>query len=244
MEGIVNRFFSKRISYYSIPRLYIEEEELFKRYLREKGRVLDLCCGAGRVAIVLAKNGFEVIGIDKNKKMISIANNLKKKMHLKGCEFICTDAIKFRAEREFDYVLIMENSLEHIPTKIKREKLLKNANKSLRRGGLLITSFHSYFYPPSIFFKILVQNLLNLIRKNHEFNDLILNTQNGPIYFHLFTPFEVEHLLRKTGFKKLAIISFNQLNKKRNRFKDMKIYHLFKPLLYNFYIAKKIKNIC
>lgn len=30
----------------------------------ETGRILDLCCGNGRLAIWLAKNGFKVVGID------------------------------------------------------------------------------------------------------------------------------------------------------------------------------------
>jgi len=40
----------------------------------------------------------------------------------------------------------MENSLEHIPGKKKREKILRKANNLLRPDGLLILSFNPYFY--------------------------------------------------------------------------------------------------
>jgi 2-polyprenyl-3-methyl-5-hydroxy-6-metoxy-1,4-benzoquinol methylase len=242
MQKIVDNFFSssKVLSYYSKPRLRLAERKLFKIYLKKKGKVLDLGCGAGRVAIPLAKMGFEVIGVDNNPKMIDAANALKRKYNVKNVKFIRIDASRMKFKKEsFDYVLMMENSLEHIPGRRKREKILRKVNKPLHSDGLLILSFHSYFYPLKRFLKIQMSNISNLIKKNFELNDCILNTKKGKIYFHCFTPFEIENLLRRTGFKISAVISLNQLDKTKNRLKSNKVYSLITPLLYTFWVAKK-----
>jgi 2-polyprenyl-3-methyl-5-hydroxy-6-metoxy-1,4-benzoquinol methylase len=242
MQKIVDKFFSssKVLSYYSRPRLHLAERKLFKKYLKKKGKVLDLGCGAGRVAIPLAKMGFEVIGIDNNQKMIDTANALKRKNNVKNVKFIHVDASRMKFKKEsFDYVLTMENSLEHIPGKKKREEVLRKVNNYLRSDGLLILSFNPYFYLFKKFLKLQMSNVSNLIKNNLEFNDCMLNTKNGKIYYHCFTPFEIKNLLRRTGFRDLAVITHNQLDKTKNRFKSNKIYDLLSPLLYKFWVVKK-----
>jgi len=94
VEEIVNEFFSSSnvISFYSKCKLRKSEKKLFKKYLRERGNVLDLFCGAGRVAIPLAKIGFDVIGVDNNREMIKKARNMKREFNIKNLKFIYADA--------------------------------------------------------------------------------------------------------------------------------------------------------
>ncbi|MEM2930534.1 MAG: class I SAM-dependent methyltransferase, partial [Thermoproteota archaeon] len=46
---------------------------LLKDFSIESGRVLDLCCGNGRVAISFAKKGFTAVGIDLSPTFIEDA---------------------------------------------------------------------------------------------------------------------------------------------------------------------------
>lgn len=253
-EKVVKEFFSSKqvLSYYSDLRLHLTEKRLFQKYLKKKGKVLDLCCGAGRVAIPLAKMSFDVIGIDNNLKMIKEAKKLKRELNIKNVKFIFADVSKIRFKREkFDYILIMENSLEHIVSKEKRGTIIENAYKSLKNGGLLITSFNSCFYPLKIPIRLFINNInyfLNRIFfRNYQlgFNDIILNVnlvknkKKGQLFFHFFTPFEIKKMLRKAGFVSFEIIPFNKFYKRKNIFKDIKIYEIFWAFLYQFWIVKK-----
>jgi SAM-dependent methyltransferase len=252
MEKIVKKFFStdKIVSHYSKPRLSVAEIKLFKKYLK-KGKVLDLCCGAGRVAIQLAKMGFDVTGVDNNLKMIKAANNMKRKHNVKNIKFICDDASRKKFKKEqFDYVLAMDNSLEYIVSRIKREILFENVYKSLKKDGLFITSFNSCFYPIKIPIRIFINNLIYIVNhvifsRNYQLglNDIILRikiNKEDLIYFsHLFFPWEIKKIGEKAGFKSFEIVPFNILDQRKNRFRNLKIYQHLKSFLYCYLVMFK-----
>jgi len=245
LQKIVNDFFSASqiISYYSKPRLHLSEKKLFKKYLIRKGKVLDLCCGAGRVAIPLAKMGFDVIGIDINPKMIKAANKIKKKYNIKNVKFVCKDASLMKIKKNyFDYILIMNNSLEHIVSETKRKSVIKKAYDSLKNGGFFITSFHSSFN----IFKAFVKLLIGKHSKKYLFYnlqlkpfDLIISVKDKPIFFHIFFYHEIKKIINTIGFKILDIIPINILDSKKNRFKNIRFYQYMKPFLYCYWVMLK-----
>ena len=110
--------------------------------------------------------------------------------------------------------------------------------KLLKPGGLLITSFHPYFFPFKEFLRLQIQNIRNLINKKYEMNDIIINN----LYTHFFTHFEIERLFKKSGFKKIQAVPINLLYKKKNKFKSPKIYNFFKMFIYSFWIFKKLES--
>lgn len=250
LQKIIDDFYStdKVISYYSKPRLHLYERNLFKNYLKKKGKVLDLCCGAGRVAIPLAKMGFDVIGVDINPKMIDAANKIKKKYNIKNVKFICGDAplIKIK-ENYFDYVLIMENSLEYIVYKNRREKIIKKIFNALKNDGIFITCFSSYFYPLNRLVKLTFHNIdylaKSLIYDKQELgiNDILLIYRkfNKLLFSHFFTHFEIKGMMKKAGFKSFKTIPFNNLDKRKNKFRNPKLYDFLFPFIVQFWIIKK-----
>ena len=247
-ERIVEEFFSmdRVIFSYSRSKLHHSEKILFRRYLKKRGKLLDLCCGAGRVAIPLAKMGFDVIGIDNNLKMIERA---KRKLNIKNVKFIHADASKIRFKKEFDYVLVMEDSLELIVSRDKRMAVFKNIYNSLKDGGMFITSFGSCFYPFRIFVKLLIHNIkyifnCTLFSENSELglNDIILRVRKpgkGYLFFHFFTPWEIQKIAKRVGFKSFEIIPTNILDKSKNRFKNLRIYQYLKPFFQCYYLFYK-----
>ncbi|MCD6403773.1 MAG: class I SAM-dependent methyltransferase [Nanoarchaeota archaeon] len=227
--GIVEEFFSdsKVLSYYLTHGPFPAEKELFKRFLKKKGKVLDLCGGAGRIALYLSKKGFEVVVADNNQRMIKEGRKKARELGL-NVKFVEANAEDFHSEREFDYVLLMENSLEHIEDRDARERIVKVAHDSLVEEGLFFTSFHSRFYP----FRWRSNHIIRVKK--------LMNIEvNKPLFFHFFSPFEIRNLLKRAGFKGLKVIPLNLLDKSKNRFKHELIYKLIWPLCYTFWIAEK-----
>ena len=69
-----------------------QQKELIAEYFTNKFTVLDIGCGFGRQAVLLAKMGFKVTGTDTSDVFIQIASKLFEKNNYKG-EFLCTDII-------------------------------------------------------------------------------------------------------------------------------------------------------
>jgi ubiquinone/menaquinone biosynthesis C-methylase UbiE len=68
-------------------------------------KVLDLCCGTGRHTLFLAKNGFDVSGVDSSKSGIAITGSRAKEIGvdvtLKIADMTCTDFL----DNTFDAVI-------------------------------------------------------------------------------------------------------------------------------------------
>ncbi len=227
--GVVEEFFSdkKVISYYLTHGPLPAEKELLKRFMRKKGKVLDLCGGAGRVALYLAKKGFDVTVVDNSGEMIKAGRKKARVEELK-VRFVRMNAKDFSSSETFDYVLLMENSLEHVEERVIRERIVKVAHDSLVEGGLFFTSFHSRFYP----FKWRSDCVMR-VRKLMDIE------VDKPLFFHFFNPFEIRNLLKRAGFKRLKVIPLNLLDKSRNRFKHELVYELIWPFCYTFWVAEK-----
>jgi len=227
--GVVEEFFSDKrvVSYYLTYGPLPAEKEVLKRFLKRKGKVLDLCGGAGRVAFYLARKGFDVTVVDNSEEMIKAG---KKKARVEGLKirFVKMDAKDFSSPETFDYVLLMENSLEHVEEREIREEIIRKAYENLVGEGILITSFHPRFYQ----FRLRSDCIIQVERlKKIEVNK--------PLYLHLFNPFEIRNLFKKAGFKKLKVIPLNLLDKSNNRFEQEFIYKLIWPFCYTFWIAEK-----
>jgi len=249
IQKIVNSYFSREriLRYYKKPRFHLDERSIFRKFLKKSGRVLDLFCGAGRVSIPLARQGYEVVGIDINKKLIKMACSTSQKLKLDNVKFYCMDAVKMKFKKEFfDYVIILENGLEHVPGKSKRRTIMKKTYKVLKKDGILILTFHSYFYGfsriglkfPFQFFRVFFPSIKNIILGINETNDWVIVDMH---YYHLFPPWEIKHLLKRSGFKnKPVIIPCNVFHNKKNKFKNKDIYKkILWPFTYNFWVVKK-----
>lgn len=84
--------------------------------------VLDIGCGNGALTFDLAKKAKKVVGIDLNKENIKIA---KEKYSAPDIEYRTGDAIHYVFNQRFD-VVILSNVLEHIESRVKFLKKIKN----------------------------------------------------------------------------------------------------------------------
>lgn len=109
-------------------------------YLREArktgGPILELACGTGRIAIPLARAGFEIVGLDKSPLMLRIARGkatgLRKLLFCKG------DMERFDLGRRFRLILIPFRSFQHLLTPDAQRSCLSGVRKHLTRDGRFI----------------------------------------------------------------------------------------------------------
>ncbi len=233
----IKKFYSsdKIVKFYSEKPLFPFEDIIFKKYLTRKGTILDLCCGAGRASFPLSEMGFEVIGLDINEKLIKAAR--KKATDYPNASFILSDVEKVDfPENYFDYILILHNSLESIPGKNKRNNIFRKLNHCLKKDGVLITTFHSSYYPFHVIGKLIASNIKNIRNPEMEYNDFFYKKDS--LFYHVFTPLEIYRAFTGNGFKVHAVHGSREILAWDNPVKKS-FYKLLIPFDYAFWAFKK-----
>jgi SAM-dependent methyltransferase len=110
--------------------------------------ILEIGVGTGRIAIPLAKAGFNVVGLDIEKSMLGVAKEKTAKLEKnvrKKLNFIEGDARNFDLNQQFDLITIPFNTFCHFLTKDDQVAVLKNIHKHLNpvKGVLVIDTFNS-----------------------------------------------------------------------------------------------------
>jgi len=100
-------------------------------------RVLDLCCGFGRITLELARRGFIASGVDITKAYLKTAREDAAHEGLE-IEFIQDDIRDFKRKKFFDTAINLYNSFGYFEDPDDDLLFLKNAHYSLKDGGALI----------------------------------------------------------------------------------------------------------
>jgi len=112
----------------------------FKRHKIKN--VLDLGCGAGRHCIYLAKNGFNVVGVDVSESALKMANTWVRKERLTNATFLqgTMTNIPFK-NRHFDAVISV--SVIHHAIKKDIVKTIDEVYRVLKKNGIFFTNLAS-----------------------------------------------------------------------------------------------------
>ena len=120
---------------------YTDDLDMYAALAARAGsRVLELACGTGRIAIHLARAGFQVTGIDISDSMLAIAH---RRLAAEGVEIhhrvnlIEGDMRRFRLPGRFDLAIYAINSFMHLMTPADQARSLKCVARHLNEGGLL-----------------------------------------------------------------------------------------------------------
>ncbi len=95
--------------------------------------ILDVACGTGNHAKLLAKKGYSVTGLDKNKRVLQIA--LRK---VPKAKFKQGDMRYFKLNQKFDAVLCMFTAINYNLTMNDLVKTLNNFRRHLKEEGVII----------------------------------------------------------------------------------------------------------
>lgn len=135
--------------------------------VRKNEKVLDLGCGTGEQAILFAKKGAIVFGIDINPKMISQAIEKAKKEKL-SCSFQIGDAEKLPfPDSSFDIVLT--SLLLHEVNQKKREKIISEMKRVVKKEGRLI--FVDFNFPPPKSLSFLFVRAIEFFAENSHYQN-------------------------------------------------------------------------
>ena len=195
----------------------------YKRWLpkNENARILELCCGTGRLTLPIAKDGYDITGVDFTASMLKQA---KVKASEEGLviEFIEADIRTLDLPEKYDLIFIPFNSIHHL---YKNDDLFQAFNavkKHLKEGGIFLLDC----FNPNIQFivegekehqeiakyttkdgrKVLIKQIMryenktqiNRIEWHYYINDEFDSIQN--LDMRLFFPQELDAYLESNGF--------------------------------------------
>lgn len=209
------------------------EVDLLEKFLKlnKNDAILDLCGGYGRHSLELAKRGYHNLTVlDFSEYLIKLGKKMAKEAGF-NIKFFCRDARFSNLEsNHYSAVFIMANSFGYFIDENENLKILKEANRLLKRKGKLLLDLADPDY----------------IRKNlkplswHEANkeiivcrkreirynivkarEIVLSKKKGLIRdgfycARIYTGRKITRLLKVSGFKNLVIKKNFCLHKNKN----------------------------
>jgi SAM-dependent methyltransferase len=126
---------------------YVAECDLLERLFERYGdgpvrRVLDLGCGTGGHASILAQRGYQLVGVDRAPDMLERA-----RQRTTSARFELGDIGSVDLGETFDAVVMMFAVLGYQVTNAEARAALRTARRHLRRGGFL---FCDFWYGPAV----------------------------------------------------------------------------------------------
>lgn len=121
--------------------------EFIEKGLIKKGAALDLCCGAGTNTVYLAKNGFEVSGIDISPTAVDMATKKAQKANAK-----VTFSVQNFVELPFkdaQFAFVFDMGCFHHVEPENREKFIRGVHRVLKDDGLYMLTCFSYRNGPA-----------------------------------------------------------------------------------------------
>jgi ubiquinone/menaquinone biosynthesis C-methylase UbiE len=101
-------------------------------------RVLDVCCGMGRQLVRLARDGFDMFGVDASEMMVRMARDAAREFGVSGPVVRGDAAALPFASGAFDAVTNLFNSFGYLPTVEDDARVLSEAARCLKPGGRFI----------------------------------------------------------------------------------------------------------
>lgn len=104
------------------------------------GKVLELGCGTGNVLENFDENKFELYGIDNSMEMLKIAHE-----RIPNAKFFHKDMSSFNLPIQFDIILCIYDSINHLLNFNEWTSLFKNAKKHLSENGIFIFDINTLY---------------------------------------------------------------------------------------------------
>lgn len=200
-------------------------EKLLGKHLRHKTHsLLSLGCGTCGHEVILAKSGYQIVGVDRSSEMLEVARKKIKRMGLaKDINLINGDIRELMFEQTFDGVIAMFNVMGYQIENNDMQRTLGGVSKCLKKGGVFI--FDCWYAPavlrdpPTDKVKEITakgQRLIRLTKSQLELNKdvvnisfQVLNIKGGKILdevnenhpMRYFTLPGLEYFLQKSGLE-------------------------------------------
>jgi cyclopropane fatty-acyl-phospholipid synthase-like methyltransferase len=173
-------------------------------------KILDMACGAGRHAIILARKDFNVTAVDLSENLISIGEQSARNENL-IINFVKSDIRKFETDVKFNLVINLFTSFGYFESDEENIAVLKKAYDLLIEDGYFVLDFFNS--------EFLQQNLVEFSEENlsgaeiHQYRKIkdkrvtkkIVITKNGNLSTYeesvrMFTKDELVSAIQNIGF--------------------------------------------
>ncbi len=178
--------------------------------IKNKSKILDIACGAGRHSIEFAKKGFIVTAFDLSKNLL---NNAKVNAQKAGVDidFIRADIRDFYIDVKFDLVLNLFTSFGYFESDEENFKVFKTAYNHLNENGFFVFDYFNKKYleenlTPNSISRIedeeIIQN--RRIEKGRVIKDIIIKKNGREEHFNesvkIYSLNEIKSRLELTDF--------------------------------------------
>jgi SAM-dependent methyltransferase len=123
------------------------DEQLLSERFQKPGRLADLGCGSGRLAVHFARQGCEVWAVDLSHEMLRVA---VEQADAAGVPLLPVEAnlceLDCLASASFDYVICMFSTLGMIEGEANRLRALEHMRRLLVPGGRLALHVHNVWF--------------------------------------------------------------------------------------------------
>ncbi len=184
--------------------LWLSEEKIFTRVFQPEDSLLELGCGAGRIAIGLHELGYShILATDYSRAMVRSAQDLAKRLEYRIPMRVC-DATQLEFEDNiFDGVIFGFNGLMQIPKAANRQQALREILRVLRPGGWFVFTSHDRDRSPHRRFWIEEERRWQQAEQQDaldDFGDRAEATSHGAHFMHVPALGELEACLLRVGF--------------------------------------------
>jgi len=118
---------------------FLSDLEFYKKWMPQNkdAKILELCCGTGRLTIPLAKDGYNIRGVDYTPSMLEQAK-LKASGAGLDIKFIQADIRTLNLQEKFDLIFIPFNSIHHLYKNEDLFKAFQIVKNHLKDDGLFL----------------------------------------------------------------------------------------------------------
>lgn len=195
---------------------YEKETEFLKNFINMNDKLLDVGCGTGIHAALLADNGFEIDGLDLNKEMLEIAKTrLKTNLYLQSI-------LDININKKYNIIISMFAVFNHLKDTDELVQSLINLKNILYDDGKIIIDLHN---PQSSGNKTDSYNNMTRIMEWNYDRTLKIEKSNiifeidGKRYvdthtFRIFTIDEIKECCNRAGLKVVSVYENYDINKK------------------------------
>ncbi len=181
----INRtFYSTFAASFSETRESARELQIILPYIADGARVLDLGCGNGRVAAMLARHrrGVAYVGVDSSAELVArcrMQDAQSAGRKVQEAEFLVADIVEpdwihKLTWASFDCVLLLA-VLHHIPGNDVRARILRQARELLAPRGRIVVSTWQFMDNERMRKKIVPWSIVGIDERELEPGDALLN---------------------------------------------------------------------
>lgn len=127
--------------FYDIEHAHFDEDvDLYLNFAElSGGPLLELACGSGRLLVPLAREGFEVTGVDNSPTMLRLAEQSLERAGVAGhCKLVLQDICTLHLDSKFRMAFSALGSFAHLTARKQQQQALSTVRAQMMTGGMFI----------------------------------------------------------------------------------------------------------